>query len=527
MNLSPRIRSFLEAHGATCLVVAWALLVWGLQALWLCWDHGPPVSDEWLHLTKAELLQRGLREGGLSGLLDAVSSLDTVYPPLVFLLAQPAFLLAGGFSTLAANLSIGPWLVVLVCATYGIGRRTVGTWPGVLAAVVVPALPLLLSLSRKFLLDFPLAAAVAATAWALLASDRLRKPAWVWLSGLLLGLALLTKFIAGVFVLGMYAYLVLPPLSRALRRWPIPWLILAVLGGLELAWLGRELHSWYLTTSGPMRHQVAGHGHNLVRALLDSQHLDPRWHLLGLASIVVVVVALRMRDPELRALVGVAAAVLAAAWLAGCWYLPQARIVVLRVGQLNSAAGLAEGDPGPSSMAGWLYYPWALTRAMPAAWSALVAGGLLVSLALPRLRRGLGPVLASMAVAFVIINLSSNKELRYAASVSPFLAVVAVGWLGSLPSVGRHLIQGVVVAMALCLLTSWIPVAAGWWTPSPDKVWRLDRVMASAGTITGFFLPDHLDPRELLTLPRFYVVAPLPRDLPYEDRDLPFGITGP
>ncbi len=40
------------------LALLLALSSWVLQALWILWDQGPPDSDDWHHITKAEALYR-------------------------------------------------------------------------------------------------------------------------------------------------------------------------------------------------------------------------------------------------------------------------------------------------------------------------------------------------------------------------------------------------------------------------------------------------------------------------------------
>ena len=72
------LRAFWTRHGITTLVVAWALLAWALQVAWLLADQGPPESDEWHHLTKAEIILSAWQEGEADKMyeISVQSSLD-------------------------------------------------------------------------------------------------------------------------------------------------------------------------------------------------------------------------------------------------------------------------------------------------------------------------------------------------------------------------------------------------------------------------------------------------------------------
>jgi hypothetical protein len=145
----------------------------------------------------------------------------------------------------------------------------------------------------------------------------------------------------------------------------------------------------------------------------------------------------------------------------------------------------------------------------------------------PRLRRRLAPVACSGLVALVLMNLSDNRELRYAASLAPFVAIAATAWVALLPTLHRRLVWGVVIVAALVFSAGWIPAAAQWWRPHSALVWKQDRVVSSGRTITDFEIPPQIGLGDVLWPPRFYVVSPLPRFMPYEDGDLPFGNPGP
>jgi 4-amino-4-deoxy-L-arabinose transferase-like glycosyltransferase len=514
-------------HGPLALAVLVALAAWALQITWISWDHGPPESDEWHHLTKAHVVLQGWHRDGLGGMFAQLRYLRSAFPPLVHMAAVPFHLARGGeFTSDGAALSLGPWLVLLVLSSYGIGRKVGGPWLGLTVAVMVAGAPLVISLSRKFLLDLTLAALVASSLWALLRSDALRKPAWAWLSGLLFALALLAKFIAGIYLLGAYLVLAAPAFVSALRRWPLRVSAVTVAAG---AVIGLSLHS----TAGWVQAQtfrMPGVRHLPMDWLVDGQPpgLNLAWHLLLPASVALAVLAWRAEHDGLKRLLAVSGAALVACWLAGAWYLPHLAEVVYRVGGFSSAGGLGEGDPGPRTLAGWLYYPWALGRCMPRAWFHLLWIGLAAGLIHPRLRGKLAPILGSFLLAMVIINLSHNKEVRYTIALVPVIAVISLTWASLLPPLFRGLVWGTAASVALVLMTSWVAVHLGWWSPPHAVVWQQDRISSSGTTIlTDHQFPAGVGARDVILTPDFYAVTPLPRDMPWDDRELPFGYIGP
>lgn len=523
IRVLPRI---LARRWPTILAVFVALAAWGLQFTWVVWDQGPPESDEWHHLTKAEVLFQGWARDGPLGVLGQLRYMRSAFPPLVHAGSVPFALITGEFNSEAAEISIGPWIVLLVLCTYGIGRRLLGDGVGLTAACMVAAYPMVISLSHKFLLDLPLAALVAASLWALLRSDGLRKPGWTALSGGLFGLALLAKFIAGVFLLGAYAWLTVPAIWATARRWPLRFGITAVVLGALGGWLAWTGNIW-------LDEMIQRHpsGKTLVMhwLVLDiPPRLSMAWHLCGVLAIGTLVAAFRVRHDGPRRLLSVGAATLMATWIAGAWYLPHLGEVVLRVGGFSHDGGLGEGDPGPGTVAGWLFYPWALGRAMPRSWFHLLIVGVGLGCLHPRLRKKLAPLLATCALAFLVVNMSHNKELRYAISLVSVMAVFSVGWISVLPRLYRSLLWGTVVAVALMLQLSWIPVATGAWEPPLTTIWLQDRVMSSGrSTFTNFRFPDQVGVSDVLLTPDFYAVAPLPRQMPWDDQDLPFSYIGP
>jgi 4-amino-4-deoxy-L-arabinose transferase-like glycosyltransferase len=507
--------------------LALALLAWWMQATWLLSDHGPPESDEWHQLTKSEIYFQAWRTGGFDGLLDALGSVRTAVPPLVHVVAIPFFLANGGFSMQAAALSLGPWIVLLVLCTYDIGQRTLGPLPGLAAAALCAAMPLVVSLSHSFQLDLPLAALVAATLAALVRSESLSRPAWSLLAALLLGLALLVKTTAGVYLFGAFFWIGLRQAWALVQRQRSMGAAGVMIVAGPTIWMGWWLLAnveWYvhsLDTSRPLLLFGIPPGGDpvLVGRLL---------FVPALAAFLFFAIGLPFGEMAWRGLAAAAGACFLAAFVSGAWYLRHAPDVVASVAAYTVTGGGHTGAPAPHSLRGWLFYPWAEGRLLPRAWFELLLVGLPVAILKGDLRKRLSPVLGALVFAFVVLNLTPDKEARFVVPLSCALAVLAAATLVVLPRLLRLLVAGTVVAQATGLLVSWWLVRAGSWEPPLGVVWPDDRVDAANLVLpTGQVYGADVRPVDLLDTPDFFAVARLPREMPFSEKELPLGYPGP
>ena len=506
----------LRDWGAILLVAA---VAWGLQAAWVWMDQGPPDSDDWHHLTKAEILYRSWKDAGFSGLAAAIDRSNTLYPPLVHLSALPFFVIVGSFNIDAALYAIGPYLFLLVFATGGCIRATWGKEAGgptaaVAGAAMMAGLPLIVSLSRKFLLDLPSAAMLALAFWAMLASDGLRRPVPSTLSGVAMGLAMMAKFTAGIYVVGGWALLAILSLGGLL--WKRPTFGLATLGIL-----GAAVRTLYVMRPPTIRD---------VRLLVEWQTTLPDGSLVfvvALATGGLLATGWRWADPASRRVLALGLATAAGVAVAGPWYINHAVDVIVGVFSASTAGGIREGDPNAGSLSGWLLYLYGLTRMLPRGWLWLILVGSVVSIAHPRLRRGLPLPLVCLGAGWLVLSMSENKEFRYTVALHLYMVLLGCGWLAVVPSLLRGLVTATVVAGSLLMTGGWVAMEAGW-KPSRAIVWPEDHILSSGRALpSGFQVPAVLHGRDLLTSPDFYAISMPPRNCPFEEADLPLGRQGP
>jgi hypothetical protein len=175
-----------------------ALSVW-----WLLHDQRlPGAGDPGRHLSTTLGYADLFREADLAGVVTFHGDGAFFYPPLVrWIGAIPAALglAVEDWGTIALNLVFVP---MLAGGCYLVGRLTYGPLAGMLAAIFALGTPMILSLFHVFLLDAPLAAIVALALWALLASDRFARRRESVIAGALVGVAVMVKTTAPIFLAG-------------------------------------------------------------------------------------------------------------------------------------------------------------------------------------------------------------------------------------------------------------------------------------------------------------------------------------
>lgn len=191
-----------EALGAAAMAAAFlALAVW-----WVLYDNRTPgAADPGRHLLIIHQFADRMADFDLLEPLTFQSGDGFVYPPLVHTLAAiPVALGLPAYNAAPITLSL-VFMPLLALGCYLTAQRVFGSPAGFLAAVFALAAPMVMQLFHVTLLDAPLAAMISMTVWAILASERFSRRRETILAGGLLGLALLVKTLAPVYVVGVVA----------------------------------------------------------------------------------------------------------------------------------------------------------------------------------------------------------------------------------------------------------------------------------------------------------------------------------
>jgi 4-amino-4-deoxy-L-arabinose transferase-like glycosyltransferase len=190
-------RSFLlspEGLAAVVVVVFIAITAW-----WLALDQASPDGDASRHFGTAFSDRDTFLKGAQLWWFRYEPDAGAIYPPLVYLIAQIGML--GGLNVdgpvLAVNVVTVP---ALAAGTFGMARLAYGRLAGLLAVLFVLATPVVIGQFHLFMLDLPLAAFVALSAWLLMASNRFADRRLSLLAGVAVGLGLLTKQTFPVFI---------------------------------------------------------------------------------------------------------------------------------------------------------------------------------------------------------------------------------------------------------------------------------------------------------------------------------------
>ncbi len=391
-----------------------ALIIAGAVAASLAWVQTNVVlvgRDSAGHLEQSVLVREALLQGGPQGLFRAIT-LDDYRPPALYLATQLPYALLGVTQDTAQYTNVA-LLALILLLTFLLARRVLADGWALLATLLVALLPMVAAMSRLYYMENLLTAALLGNLLALLQSDgfRRRTPALIW--GATLGLALLIKWTAPIYILAPTLYI----LWRAgtLRAlWPtrlrVEWAKLAVaaLLALALAW------GWYwpnrtLVTEMEMPLGVA---------------LPWLWALLW-APLIYTLLLRRSGAPA-----NLLTALLLAAALASFWYLP-------RIDFLNRLSDVAFGtDRGTQE-------PWNLLRLQswtryPSLWLSHHMGLLATLLVLPPAalgwwrmrRRPLARDVVALALgvlcAWLLLTLLAQANARNLVALLPPTAILLV-----------------------------------------------------------------------------------------------------
>lgn len=182
----------------------WGLAM-GIAILWAILDRRVPAWDQSEHLSQATnywwtlthsnwLAPEGWRH---------LWMLSPKYPPVLYLVTAPIHALIGPGPD-QALLANGLFALILLIATYGLGRHCFNAQIGLLAAGICLLMPRLIQVGLDYQLDYAVTALVVVSFWCLTvwqdAQTRWRQWGWILGFGISFGLALMTKQAAVLFL---------------------------------------------------------------------------------------------------------------------------------------------------------------------------------------------------------------------------------------------------------------------------------------------------------------------------------------
>jgi 4-amino-4-deoxy-L-arabinose transferase-like glycosyltransferase len=178
-------------------ILALAAVIWCTNAVWLKLDTRPPVWDMAMHQSYA--LNYLPAVGLPSTDVGPFWTWSGTYPPFVHVLIAVLYLMFHPGPQVAAFVNL-PATVLLLWAVYGLGSDLAGPKAGRWACLFTALTPYLFWMSRETILDYWLAAWVAASLVILRRSDAFRKRNSSIVLGILFALGLLTKWLFAGFL---------------------------------------------------------------------------------------------------------------------------------------------------------------------------------------------------------------------------------------------------------------------------------------------------------------------------------------
>lgn len=171
--------------------------------------HWDAARHLWTSLHYNDLINNWLNTGvlnvsGLKALKHLVQSYY-YYPPFYYVSTIPFYYLFGHSSD-SATMVNNLYIIVLIFSTYGIGRKLWNRTTGILASLFLALSPMILALSRDYMLDMPLTAFVALTFFLLLKTDCFKNIRYALLFSISFAIGMLIKWTFAAFFVGPFIY---------------------------------------------------------------------------------------------------------------------------------------------------------------------------------------------------------------------------------------------------------------------------------------------------------------------------------
>jgi len=350
------------------------------------------------------------------------------YPPLVYLVSLPFYLLLGAsFET--AVLSQGVFILALAFSLYATGRKLWNRWAGLLLVFLALSFPGVQSLGKYYMLDLPLASMVSLCFYLYLQSEHFTRRGYALGFGLAFLLGFLTRYQMVFYLAGLFLYEMIYWIIKGKARgwWVLTFAILLSNLGLSL-WALRQ--GWSL----PVISLSALGLWYMVCRRADPSNRGAIFNL-GLAYWVFLLPALgcmHLSWPQ----------------IAGNW---QYNFHFRQVGIFQGLTRLHFG---------WLYL-FMLPGKFALGWGMFIflLAAVLFTLLGRELRKKTGLALLILAAGYIFLSSAPVIRPRFFLPFLPFCGLLITGMLVSLKN---RWVKGGLLALALLAgFSQWF----GWWFP--------------------------------------------------------------
>jgi 4-amino-4-deoxy-L-arabinose transferase-like glycosyltransferase len=425
------------------LILLWLMLsayAVGVVA-WIRTDTTPPMWDQSIILKQSLHHYNLLKERPLPEAIWGIATGYDYYPPLVPFIAAVLYF-AFGNSSDTAVFAILPFLGLLGWAVFALGRHGWGSGVGLLAVFLTLTSPMVIGLSREFLLDLPLTAMVVVSLYLLIRSRNLEDTRYSMVLGVACGLGMLTKWTFAFFVIG-----------------PLAVMVLWVFGNTWFRWKDRLLVS--LGAAASMAAMV------FIYSMFDAQARITAKFFLYAAAVVTGLVLLpgiwrpwgetlfrraipliRMTDRTVHSQwLNLCRVFAIALILAGPWYLENISDFRSDAKGFAVHSGRSGGDPDPLSLPSVLFPFWSLINfQLFIPFGLLALTGILWALRAHPAEKDWAVLMAMFVSGYLILTLIPNKNPRYTLPLIPPALLLGSAWVVSRrPTLRISLIIGLVM----------------------------------------------------------------------------------
>ena len=153
------------------LLLAIILFVLGSNFIWMLLDIRPPSYDQGLHLFRTFNYWEAISSGSEDWWQDMLN-VEPFYPPLYHLSLIPLSLFFG-FTLDTGIIGNSFFMIVLILSTYGVGRIIYSKKVGLFASFLVSCYPLIVGMSREYIISVMLTSVTALAYYFFLKSENI------------------------------------------------------------------------------------------------------------------------------------------------------------------------------------------------------------------------------------------------------------------------------------------------------------------------------------------------------------------
>ena len=178
------------------------------NVVWIKADTVPPMWDQAHYLESSEVLYNILANHGIIPFFSAFTETLQTKAPLITILPIPFYLFFG--NTYNSALMVN--LIFMVFGSYylfRLGTLLYGEKEGLLSVFILHAFPIIIGLSREFLVEYGLMVIVITWMYYLVKADGFKNRKYAWALGVVFGLGMLMKISFILYVIAPAAYLLI------------------------------------------------------------------------------------------------------------------------------------------------------------------------------------------------------------------------------------------------------------------------------------------------------------------------------